>query len=112
MIKVYDYCVSYGGCLCNGKCVAVPLPSRDTVILLDRNKYNHALVYLTDCCFYWYRAMEKDNKKMRDTARKKYIETVRALAEYVRRRDVRVMRMEAERKKKTAMEAELREEKR
>lgn len=55
--------------------------------------------------------MEKENKKLRDVARKKYIETVRALAEYVKKRDSRVMRMEAERKKKAKEEEELREEK-
>jgi DnaJ homolog subfamily A member 5 len=54
--------------------------------------------------------MEKENKKLRDVGRKKYIETVRALAEYVKKRDVRVLRMEAERKKKAREDEELREE--
>jgi DnaJ homolog subfamily A member 5 len=57
-----------------------------------------------------FRAMEKENKKLRDVGRKKYIETVRALAEYVKKRDVRVLRMEAERKKKAREDEELREE--
>ena len=42
------------------------------------------------------RAIEKENKKFRDIARKKYNETVRALASYVRKRDPRVMSFELE----------------
>ena len=42
------------------------------------------------------RAIEKENKKFRDIARKKYNETVRALALYIRKRDPRVMRFELE----------------
>lgn len=44
------------------------------------------------------RAIEKENKKFRDIARKKYNDTVRALASYVRKRDPRVMRFELESK--------------
>jgi len=57
------------------------------------------------------RAMEKENKKKRDAARKKYIETVRALAAFVKRRDTRVIRMEAERRQRQAEEDEQRERK-
>lgn len=46
------------------------------------------------------RAMEKENKKLREVARKKYIDTVRTLATYVQRRDPRVAKIELERKKK------------
>ena len=42
------------------------------------------------------RAIEKENKKFREIARKKYNETVRALASYIRKRDPRVMRFELE----------------
>ena len=42
------------------------------------------------------RAMEKENKKKRDAARKKYVETVRALVDYVKRRDIRYIRYEKE----------------
>ena len=42
------------------------------------------------------RAIEKENKKFRDVGRKKYNETVRALASYVRKRDPRVMSFELE----------------
>jgi DnaJ homolog subfamily A member 5 len=42
------------------------------------------------------RAIEKENKKFRDIARKKYNETVRALASFVRKRDPRVMSFELE----------------
>jgi DnaJ homolog subfamily A member 5 len=51
------------------------------------------------------RAMEKENKKHRDVARKKYIETVRELATYVRRRDPRILKIEADRKKREVDEA-------
>ena len=44
--------------------------------------------------------MEKENKKLREVGRKKYIETVRALVIYIQRRDPRVARMELERKMK------------
>lgn len=46
------------------------------------------------------RAMEKENKKFRDVARKEYIERVKALVDYVRRRDPRIARMDAENKRK------------
>ena len=42
------------------------------------------------------RAIEKENKKFRDIGRKKYNETVRALASFVRKRDPRVMSFELE----------------
>ena len=42
------------------------------------------------------RAMEKDNKKKRDVARKKYMETVRALVDFVKKRDPRYTRFERE----------------
>ena len=42
------------------------------------------------------RAIEKENKKFRDVGRKKYNETVRALASYIRKRDPRVMKFELE----------------
>lgn len=44
------------------------------------------------------RAIEKENKKFRDVGRKKYNDTVRALASYVRKRDPRVMGFELEAK--------------
>lgn len=36
------------------------------------------------------RLIEKENNKFRDDARKEYVETVRALAAYVKKRDERV----------------------
>jgi DnaJ homolog subfamily A member 5 len=49
--------------------------------------------------------MEKENKKLRDASRKKYIETVRELATYVRRRDPRIAKFESEKKKREEEEA-------
>lgn len=46
------------------------------------------------------RAMEKENKKKRDVARKKYMETVRALVDYVKKRDIRYIRFERELRKR------------
>jgi DnaJ homolog subfamily A member 5 len=51
------------------------------------------------------RAMEKENRKLRDAAKKKYIETVRELATYVRRRDPRIVKIESEKKKREEEEA-------
>jgi DnaJ family protein A protein 5 len=44
--------------------------------------------------------MEKENKKKRDVARKKYMETVRALVDYVKKRDIRYIRFERELRKR------------
>lgn len=52
--------------------------------------------------------MEKDNKKFRDAARKKYIETVRELATYVRRRDPRIAKIELDKRKREEEEAQRR----
>lgn len=38
------------------------------------------------------RAMEKENKKARDAAKRKYQETIRALVEFMRKRDKRVIK--------------------
>ncbi|KAM3575843.1 hypothetical protein VYU27_002183 [Nannochloropsis oceanica] len=42
------------------------------------------------------RAMEKENKKSREAARKKYQEAIRALVEFVKKRDKRVMQRQVE----------------
>jgi hypothetical protein len=44
--------------------------------------------------------MEKENKKLRDVARKEYIERVRALVAYVRKLDQRMIAVEAFNRKK------------
>jgi len=54
------------------------------------------------------RAMEKENKKKRDISRKKYIETVRALVDYVKKRDIRYIRFERELRKRREEEEEAR----
>ena len=46
------------------------------------------------------RAIDKENKKYRDTARKEYIDTVRALVNYVQRRDKRIINIKLEQKRK------------
>ena len=56
------------------------------------------------------RAIEKENKKFRDVARKKYNDTVRALASYVRKRDPRVMGFEMEAKSRKLAEDQRRAE--
>lgn len=56
------------------------------------------------------RAIEKENKKFRDVARKKYNDTVRALASYVRKRDPRVMGFEMEAKARKLVEEQRRAE--
>lgn len=72
--------------------------------------YNYWTNFVTKMSFCWEdkynpsdvpnrqvrRAIEKENKKFRDAARKKYNDTVRALASYVRKRDPRVMGFELE----------------
>jgi DnaJ family protein A protein 5 len=50
------------------------------------------------------RAIDKENKKFRDEARKKYQDQVRALVMFVRRQDPRVVRLEAERREAHAQE--------
>ncbi|CAO3645885.1 unnamed protein product [Mucor hiemalis] len=53
------------------------------------------------------RAMEKENKKARETGRKEYQDTVRNLAEYCRKRDPRVKKyLVEEQKRKEAVAAE------
>lgn len=54
------------------------------------------------------RAMEKDNKKRRDAGRKKYMETIRALVDYVKKRDIRYIRFEREALKRQKEEEEAR----
>ncbi|KAI7897750.1 uncharacterized protein BX663DRAFT_481195 [Cokeromyces recurvatus] len=56
---------------------------------------------------YVRRQMEKENKKARETARKEYNDTVRSLAEFVRKRDPRVKAyLNEEQKRKEAAAAE------
>ncbi|GAN04261.1 DnaJ homolog subfamily C member 21 [Mucor ambiguus] len=56
---------------------------------------------------YVRRQMEKENKKARDTGRKEYNDTVRSLAEFVRKRDPRVKAyLVEEQKRKEAVAAE------
>ena len=50
------------------------------------------------------RAMEKENKKRRDVGRKKYMDTIRALVDYVRKRDIRYIRFERELRKRQSEE--------
>jgi DnaJ family protein A protein 5 len=50
------------------------------------------------------RAIDKENKKFREEARKKYQDQVRALVLFVRRQDPRVARLEAERREAHAQE--------
>jgi DnaJ family protein A protein 5 len=50
------------------------------------------------------RAIDKENKKFRDDARRKYRDQVRALAAFVRKQDPRVARLEAERREAHARE--------
>jgi DnaJ homolog subfamily A member 5 len=64
------------------------------------------------CVFEYESAMEKENKKLRDFARKKYMDTVRELVAYVKRRDNRVFKLEAERKRREEETIRIREEKR
>ena len=78
--------------------------------------YNHWTNFASKMSFSWEdkynpndapnrqvrRAIEKENKKLRDIARKKYNETVRALASYLRKRDLRVLRFDEESKTKKA----------
>lgn len=72
--------------------------------------YNYWLNFVTSLSFSWEdeynpadapnrqvrRAIEKENKKARDAGRKKYIDIVRALVAYVRKRDPRMEAIEAE----------------
>ncbi|CAO3681179.1 unnamed protein product [Rhizopus microsporus] len=54
------------------------------------------------------RAMEKENKKARDTAKKEYNDVVKSLAQYIRKRDPRVKAyVEEEQRRKEAAAAEL-----
>ncbi|KAI9473401.1 MAG: hypothetical protein EXX96DRAFT_577815 [Benjaminiella poitrasii] len=56
---------------------------------------------------YVRRQMEKENKKARETARKEYNDTIRNLAEFVRKRDPRVKAyLDEEQKRKEAAAAE------
>ncbi len=57
------------------------------------------------------RAIEKENKKLRDNAKKKYVETVRSLALYVKRRDERVKLLQQSAASKKAEELALKEAK-
>lgn len=52
------------------------------------------------------RVMEKENKKFRDTAKRKYQDTVRALTSQVRRWDKRIVLIEQERSRKKSEELE------
>jgi len=76
--------------------------------------YNYWLNFVTSLSFSWEdeynpsdapnrdvrRAIEKENKKAREAGRKKYVDVVRALAAYVKKRDPRMQALEAERLKK------------
>lgn len=50
------------------------------------------------------RAIEKENKKARDEAKRKYQDKVRALVAFVKGMDPRVMKIEADRRKRKAEE--------
>jgi DnaJ family protein A protein 5 len=41
--------------------------------------------------------MEKENKKLRDLAKRKYNDTIKALVEYIRKRDKRVIKHQVRR---------------
>ena len=64
------------------------------------------------------RLMEKDNEKLRKLARKKYIDTIRQLAAFAKKRDPRVkqrqeeraLELEAEKKSKALREAQAKRE--
>lgn len=76
--------------------------------------YNYWFNFITSLSFSWEdeynpseapnrdvrRAIEKENKKAREAGRKKYVDVVRALAAYVKKRDPRMQALEAERLKK------------
>eukprot|EP01041_Mallomonas_annulata_P006654 gene6654-13472_t len=82
--------------------------------------YSHWSNFVTQLSFTWAdkynpgdapsrpvrRVMEKENKKLRDVARREYQETVRALAHFVRKIDKRVMVMEQEQRRKKEEENE------
>lgn len=90
--------------------------------------YNYWLGFMTMMDFCWVdqydvmagpnrksrRVMEEENKKLRKKARREYNETVRGLAEFVKKRDKRVIDMqkkrEEEREKKRAEERERKKE--
>ncbi|KAI3463889.1 hypothetical protein Pfo_020552 [Paulownia fortunei] len=73
--------------------------------------YNHWLGFVTVLDFFWAdqydvmagpnrksrRLMEEENKKLRKKARREYNETVRGLAEFVKKRDKRVIDMQVKR---------------
>lgn len=73
--------------------------------------YNHWLGFVTVLDFFWAdqydamagpnrksrRVMEEENKKLRKKARREYNETVRGLAEFVKKRDKRVIDMQVKR---------------
>ena len=56
------------------------------------------------------RAMEKDNSKERDTSRKEYINRVRSLVAFVKKRDERLFAFEEEKNRKKKEEADRKEE--
>ncbi|KAF8935946.1 hypothetical protein BGZ52_008725 [Haplosporangium bisporale] len=84
--------------------------------------YNAWLTFSTQKSFSWCdkfrlseapdrrvrRAMEKENKKFRDTARKEFNDTVLQLAQYVRKRDPRYLAFQEQQKEKQkAIQAEI-----
>ncbi|KAL6541817.1 hypothetical protein OROGR_011303 [Orobanche gracilis] len=85
--------------------------------------YNYWLGFITVLDFFWAdqydamagpnrklrRVMEEDNKKLRKKARREYNETVRGLAEFVKKRDKRVIDMQL--KRNVEMEKKKEEEK-
>ncbi|KAL6554719.1 hypothetical protein OROHE_007458 [Orobanche hederae] len=85
--------------------------------------YNYWLGFITVLDFFWAdqydamagpnrklrRVMEEDNKKLRKKARREYNETVRGLAEFVKKRDKRVIDMQL--KRNAEMEKKKEEEK-
>lgn len=78
--------------------ISIILTKRLTVKL--RGTYTSMVSYSLDRD----RAIEKENKKAREVARRKYIDTVRNLVLFVKRRDERMLRFEREMKEKRAEE--------
>jgi DnaJ family protein A protein 5 len=63
-------------------------------------------------CASFIRAIDKENKKFRDEARRKYQDLVRALTAFVRSQDPRMAQIEADRRRRQEMEEEARAAKR
>ncbi|KAL0364756.1 UNVERIFIED_CONTAM: DNAJ protein JJJ1 [Sesamum angustifolium] len=101
------------------KKLGLPLPREAPVTAF----YNYWLGFITVMDFFWAdqydamagpnrksrRVMEDENKKLRKKARREYNETVRGLAEFVKKRDKRVIDMQVKRNEE--MERKKEEEK-